>query len=196
MERFWISRKATGYRWFPLWLVLGVGLAVVLLVNSVWNYVSISHRIVVDQVRKDMWLQVAGIDRTMQRGGFRDARMLEIARTGTAGKQRAHRQDRITLGKRRCDRAQRRRCTTGILDEVHPFADSKPAADLQNLADPRGNSGCGSFANAATGYRPGIVACRGQPGCRRRAPSHGYYRNSRPAWIAPEQRSGHYAAVC
>ena len=86
MERYWISKKATGYRWFPLWLVLGVGLAIVLLVNSVWNYVSISHRIVVDQVRKDLWLQAAGIDRTMQRGGFRDAR---LGRRICAGRRRA-----------------------------------------------------------------------------------------------------------
>src|SRR5437867_831784 len=76
MERFWISQKVSGYRWFPLWLALGVGLAVVLLVNSVWNYVSVSHRIVVDQVRKDLWLQAAGIDRTIERGALRDARML------------------------------------------------------------------------------------------------------------------------
>src|SRR6266853_3942127 len=77
MERYWISKKATGYRWFPLWLVLGVGLAIVLLVNSVWNYVSISHRIVVDQVRKDLWRHAASIERTMQRGGIRDARTLD-----------------------------------------------------------------------------------------------------------------------
>ena len=77
MKRICISRNETAYRWFPLWLLLGAALAAVLLVNSIWNYVMVSRRVVVDQVRRDLWLQVATVDRAIERGGFADSRRLD-----------------------------------------------------------------------------------------------------------------------
>jgi hypothetical protein len=51
------------YRWVNISLGFGAALAVLLLVNSIANYVFISRRIVVEQLRRDMSKQVVGFER-------------------------------------------------------------------------------------------------------------------------------------
>jgi hypothetical protein len=46
--------KTTRYRWFKIWIGLGAALAVLLLVNSVVNYVLVSRRLVIEQLRRDL----------------------------------------------------------------------------------------------------------------------------------------------
>jgi hypothetical protein len=51
------------YGWVKLSLGLGALLAIVLLVNSVWNYVWISRRVVIEQLRHDMSRQAAVLEK-------------------------------------------------------------------------------------------------------------------------------------
>ena len=62
-----VARKETlTYRWFRLGILLGVGLAILLLVNSVANYFLGSRRVLVEQRRRDLASQVASLDRQIQ----------------------------------------------------------------------------------------------------------------------------------
>ncbi len=73
----WVMKSGTalhedlGYRWFRLWVLLGVGLALLLLVNSISNYFFVSRRVLVDQLRRDLASQVAGLERQIQQAGAR-----------------------------------------------------------------------------------------------------------------------------
>ncbi len=60
------AQKFSGERWFPLGIGLGVVLAIGLLANSVSNYVFVSQRIQVDQLRRDLAEQVAQLDADLQ----------------------------------------------------------------------------------------------------------------------------------
>lgn len=54
------------YRWFRISILLGVGLAILLLVNSISNYLLVSRRVVVEQSRHDLARSVAGLDQQIQ----------------------------------------------------------------------------------------------------------------------------------
>lgn len=54
------------YQWFKLCLLIGGALAVLLLVNSVWSYNFIARRVQLDQVRRDLTAQAAGVDQELQ----------------------------------------------------------------------------------------------------------------------------------
>ena len=60
------AQKFSGERWFPLGIGLGVVLAIGLLANSVSNYIFVSQRIQVDQLRRDLAEQVAQLDADLQ----------------------------------------------------------------------------------------------------------------------------------
>jgi len=54
------------YRWFQLWIVLGAATAVVLLANSISNYLFVSQRVLVEAVRRDLAGQVAALDKQLR----------------------------------------------------------------------------------------------------------------------------------
>jgi hypothetical protein len=54
------------YQWFKLCLLIGGALAVLLLVNSVWYYNFIARRVQLDQVRRELTAQAAGVDQELQ----------------------------------------------------------------------------------------------------------------------------------
>jgi hypothetical protein len=54
------------YQWFKLCLLIGGALAVLLLVNSVWYYNFIARRVQLDQVRRELTAQAAGVDQEIQ----------------------------------------------------------------------------------------------------------------------------------
>src|SRR5277367_1418189 len=54
------------YQWFKLCLLIGGLLAVLLLVNSVWYYNFIARRVALDQVRRELTAQAAGVDQELQ----------------------------------------------------------------------------------------------------------------------------------
>ena len=58
--------KKTSYRWVNISLFCGAALAVLLLVNSILNYMFISRRIVVEQLRRDMSKQVVAFERQLR----------------------------------------------------------------------------------------------------------------------------------
>lgn len=60
------AQTFSGERWFPLGIGLGVVLAIGLLANSVSNYIFVSQRIQVDQLRRDLAEQVAQLDADLQ----------------------------------------------------------------------------------------------------------------------------------
>jgi hypothetical protein len=65
----WTARPGlvqTRYRWFKFSLGLGALLAILLLFNSVVDYVFISHRIVIDQLRHEMSKQMGALDRQLR----------------------------------------------------------------------------------------------------------------------------------
>lgn len=70
------SRNAGGYRWFQVWIALGLVLAILLLASSISTYVLVSRRLVVDHLRSEMAAQVANLDREIQRGAVRDSAQL------------------------------------------------------------------------------------------------------------------------
>ncbi len=64
----WTARPGLGevrYRWFKFSLCLGALLAILLLFNSVVDYIFISHKIVVDQLRREMSKQMGSLDRQL-----------------------------------------------------------------------------------------------------------------------------------
>jgi hypothetical protein len=74
LRRFttWLGRKngqrTDGYRWFQLWIAIGIVLAILLLVSSISTYVLVSRRLLVDHIRGDLASQVAMLDQQVQRG--------------------------------------------------------------------------------------------------------------------------------
>lgn len=73
--RQWIESKAAlvrRFRWFRVWLGLGALLAVLLVVNSVINYVFVSRRMVVDSLRRDMSRQIALLEKEVRDAGGPD----------------------------------------------------------------------------------------------------------------------------
>jgi len=83
-------KSAVGYVWFRIWMLAGVGLAVLLLSNSVANYVFVSWRVLVEQIRREMAGQVGGLDQQMQQAGVVNtqqlAALLESTREKSEGK--------------------------------------------------------------------------------------------------------------
>ncbi len=63
---------ANRFRWFRTWIVLGGLLALLLLVNSVVNYVFVSRRLVVDSLRRDMSRQIALLEKQIRDAGGPD----------------------------------------------------------------------------------------------------------------------------
>ena len=59
--------KHTGQRWFSVCIGFGFALGLLLLGNSAANYVWVSQRIVVDQVRKDLSAQATAVDKVLHR---------------------------------------------------------------------------------------------------------------------------------
>lgn len=73
--RQWIEEKTVlvkRFRWFRVWLGLGALLAVLLLANSVINYVFISRGMVVDSLRRDMSRQTVLLEREVRDAGGPD----------------------------------------------------------------------------------------------------------------------------
>src|SRR5260370_35450101 len=56
-----VLRKKSHYRWFRIALFLGAGLALLMLVNSIRNYVVISRRFLIDQVHRDLSALAANV---------------------------------------------------------------------------------------------------------------------------------------
>jgi hypothetical protein len=56
-----VLRKKSHYRWFRIALFLGAGLALLMLVNSIRNYVVISRRFLIDQVHRDLSVLAANV---------------------------------------------------------------------------------------------------------------------------------------
>lgn len=77
-------------RWFTVWIGFGLSLAVLLLVNSVMNYVMVSKRIVVEQLRRDLAADVVAVDHQLQTARLRTpeqlAAMLDQARIKSNGR--------------------------------------------------------------------------------------------------------------
>lgn len=57
------EKRRAGYFWFKASLVAGTSLAVLLLVQSVTNYIYVSRRLVVEQTQRDAHRQVASLER-------------------------------------------------------------------------------------------------------------------------------------
>ena len=71
-----VTNQIPNYRWLRISIGLGLALAVLLLANSVWTYRMVSRRVVVDQLRRDLAMQVVAADQHIQRGGPRSADQL------------------------------------------------------------------------------------------------------------------------
>jgi hypothetical protein len=82
--------KHTGQRWFSVFTGLGFALGLLVLGNSAFNYIWVSQRIVVDQVRKDLSAQAVTVDKVLQdaRPANRAAavELLERVRTASDGR--------------------------------------------------------------------------------------------------------------
>ena len=61
-----LPRIARKQRWFVLWLVLGAGLAGLLLFDSISTYRFVSRILVINQVRRDLNKRAAQIERELQ----------------------------------------------------------------------------------------------------------------------------------
>ncbi len=69
-QRSPISMDRDRYRWLMMSLLLGSVLAMLLVANSVVNYVFVSRRIVVDEVRREMGPQVAAFELKLRTRGL------------------------------------------------------------------------------------------------------------------------------
>ena len=82
--------KHTGQRWFSVCIGLGFALGLLLLGNSAANYIWVSQRIVVDQVRKDLSAQAAAVDTVLQNARPANraeaSELLEQVRTASDGR--------------------------------------------------------------------------------------------------------------
>lgn len=65
-------QRINSYGWFPLWIGLGLLLAILLLVSSISTYVLVSRRLTVEQLRGDLASVVAMLDQQVQRGGVKN----------------------------------------------------------------------------------------------------------------------------
>jgi hypothetical protein len=77
----WTARPGlveTRYRWFKFSLGLGAALAILLLFNSVVDYVFISHRIVIGQLRHEMGKQMGALDRQLRHSPGSDNSRLAV----------------------------------------------------------------------------------------------------------------------
>ena len=61
-----LPRIVRKQRWFVLWLVLGAGLAGLLLFDSISTYRFVSRIMVINQVRRDLNKRAAQIERELQ----------------------------------------------------------------------------------------------------------------------------------
>jgi hypothetical protein len=77
----WLSEKHSRptkiYRWFQIWIGLGLALAILLLVSSISTYVLVSRRMIVDHLRRDLASQVAMLDQQVQRGAIQNPAQFE-----------------------------------------------------------------------------------------------------------------------
>ena len=76
------------YQWFKLCLLVGGALAILLLVNSVWDYNFISRRILLDQIRRELTARAAGVDQDLPSARTTDdlKRTLAVERQKSAGR--------------------------------------------------------------------------------------------------------------
>lgn len=58
-----IKGEANSYRWFPVWIGIGLVLAILLLVSSISTYIMVSRRLLVEHVRGDLAAEMATLDR-------------------------------------------------------------------------------------------------------------------------------------
>src|SRR6185369_8198502 len=65
-----------GYRWFPVWIGIGLLLAILLLVSSISTYVMVSRKLLVDHLRSDLSSQVAMMDREVRQGAIQNTGQL------------------------------------------------------------------------------------------------------------------------
>jgi len=84
------TKNHASHGWFRLWIIFGLGVAILLLVNSMSNYLFVSRRVLVDQVRRDLSGQVAAIDRQAQQYRLQSpsqlAALVEKARQSSNGR--------------------------------------------------------------------------------------------------------------
>jgi hypothetical protein len=79
--------KLTGQRWFSLSIGFGFALGLLLLGNSVWNYVWVSQRIVVEQMRKELSARAVAVDKLLQTAGAGEVSgLLEQVRAESGGR--------------------------------------------------------------------------------------------------------------
>jgi serine phosphatase RsbU (regulator of sigma subunit) len=61
-----VSRRAPNQLWILIWLALGAGLAVLLLVDSISTYIFVSRAIVIDRARRELTRVSAEVEHKMQ----------------------------------------------------------------------------------------------------------------------------------
>jgi hypothetical protein len=83
-------RENNAYRWFRLWIFVGAALALLLLVNSVSNYLVISRRISVDMLRRDLATHAVGLDQSIRAASIQGPAnlraLLDAVRSNSGGK--------------------------------------------------------------------------------------------------------------
>lgn len=82
------SSRRSGSRWVPLSLLFGLGLAVLLLVNSISTYRLVSQRVAVEQVRRDLSFRIATLDSSLRTASMNEpiASILEQTRRSSSGR--------------------------------------------------------------------------------------------------------------
>jgi len=83
-----VSSERRSSRWIPLSLLLGLGLAVLLLINSIATYRLVSQRLAVDQARRDLSLRIASLDSRLRTASSDESitSLLEHIRSGSSGR--------------------------------------------------------------------------------------------------------------
>jgi serine phosphatase RsbU (regulator of sigma subunit) len=64
MERSRVQNN--GYWWFRFWILTGIGIAVVLLANSISSYRLVSRKLVVDNLRREVAAQMSSLDQQLR----------------------------------------------------------------------------------------------------------------------------------
>lgn len=83
-----LSAPRSGSRWVPLSVLLGLGLAILLLINSISTYRLVSQRLAVEQVRRDLSLRIATLENSLRNVGMNESAetVLEELRRNSAGR--------------------------------------------------------------------------------------------------------------
>lgn len=84
------ARKPLRFVWFKIALALGIALGVLLLVQSISNYVLVSRRLMIDQMRRDAIRYVSYVERTVRQSRVQEpeklAEILDELREESAGR--------------------------------------------------------------------------------------------------------------